>query len=70
MKRLGTPILGDPLYGRRDERFPGESLMLHARSLSILLPGETAARTFLSPVPDRFRRVLRRLQSFSPSSGL
>ena len=70
MKRLGTPILGDPLYGRRDERFPGESLMLHARSLSILLPGETAPRTFLSPVPDRFRRVLRQLQSFSPSSGL
>ena len=70
MKRLGTPILGDPLYGRRDERFPGETLMLHARSLTILLPGEAAARTFLSPVPDRFRRLLGQLQSFSPSSGL
>ncbi len=70
MKRLGTPIVGDPLYGRTDARFPGETLMLHARSLSILLPGDTAARTFLSPVPDRFRRLLRQLQSFSPSSGL
>lgn len=70
MKRLGTPILGDPLYGRRDERFPGETLMLHARSLSILLPGEAAARTFVSPVPGRFRLLLPRLQSFSPSSGL
>jgi len=70
MKRLGTPILGDPLYGRRDERFPEETLMLHARSLSIILPGEAAARAFLSPVPERFRLLIRRLQSFSPSSGL
>jgi 23S rRNA pseudouridine1911/1915/1917 synthase len=70
MKRLGTPILGDPLYGRRDERFPEATLMLHARSLSIVLPGESAARTFLSPVPDRFRLLLRQLQSFSPSNGL
>ncbi|MGA2641424.1 MAG: pseudouridine synthase [Spirochaetia bacterium] len=70
LKGLGTPILGDPLYGRRDERFPGVTLMLHARSLSIRLPGEAEPRTFLSPVPERFRRVIRRLQSFSPSSGL
>jgi 23S rRNA pseudouridine1911/1915/1917 synthase len=70
MKRLGTPIVGDALYGRKDEKFPRETLMLHARSLSILLPGETEARTFRSPVPERFRLMLRALQSFSPSSGL
>jgi 23S rRNA pseudouridine1911/1915/1917 synthase len=70
MRRLGTPILGDPLYGRTDERFPAATLMLHARSLSILLPGETGLRTFLSPLPDRFRSAIRQLQSFSPSSGL
>lgn len=67
MKRLGTPILGDPLYGRRDGRFPGATLMLHARSLSIMLPGEAEVRTFLSPMPERFRRVIRQLQSFSPN---
>jgi 23S rRNA pseudouridine1911/1915/1917 synthase len=70
MKRLGTPIMGDPLYGRRDDRFPEATLMLHARSLSILLPGEKEPRTFVSPLPGRFRRLLRELQSFSPSSGL
>jgi len=70
MRRLGTPILGDPLYGSRDARFPGATLMLHARSLSIVLPGETEPRTFLSPMPERFRGVIRQLQSFSPSSGL
>jgi 23S rRNA pseudouridine1911/1915/1917 synthase len=70
MKRLGTPIMGDPLYGRSDAGFPQETLMLHARSLAILLPGESEPRTFVAPLPDRFRRLLRQLQSFSPSSGL
>ncbi len=70
MRGLGTPILGDPLYGRRDERFPDATLMLHARSLSIVLPGESEPRTFLSRVPERFHRVIGQLQNFSPSSGL
>jgi len=70
MKRLGIPILGDSVYGRRDDLFPEATLMLHARSLSILLPGESEQRTFLSPLPERFRSVVRTLQSSSPSSGL
>ena len=70
LKGLGAPVLGDPLYGRQDKRFPGAALMLHARSLSIRLPGEMEARTFTAPVPRRFRDVLKALQSFSPSSGL
>lgn len=70
MRRLGTPVLGDPLYGRRDDLLPEATLMLHARSLSILLPGETEPRNFLSPLPERFRVMIRRIQSFSPSSGL
>jgi 23S rRNA pseudouridine1911/1915/1917 synthase len=70
MKGLGTPILGDPLYGRRDPRFPEATLMLHARSLTITLPGESEPQTFRSPMPERFRLVLRGLQSVSPNSGL
>ena len=67
MEHLGAPILGDPIYGRRDARFPDATLMLHARSLAIRLPGEDLPRTFVSPVPARFRGVLRALQSFSPN---
>ncbi len=70
MKHLGAPILGDPLYGRRDARFPEATLMLHARSLTLVIPGERAPRTFSAPVPARFHEVLRRLQSFSPRNGL
>ena len=70
MKHLGAPILGDPLYGRGDARFPDATLMLHARSLSLVIPGEEAPRTFTAPIPSRFHAVLQRLQSFSPRNGL
>ena len=38
MKHLGCPILGDPLYGKKDVLFPNSTLKLHARSLGIRLP--------------------------------
>ena len=70
MRHLGCPILGDPLYGPDDARFPDSTLLLHARSLSLTLPGEAQPRSFTAPVPARFRSVLRKLQSFSPRKGL
>ncbi|MDR1398892.1 MAG: RluA family pseudouridine synthase [Treponema sp.] len=49
---LGHPILGDPIYGARTAR--NATLMLHAKSLKILLPGGTEPQTFRSPLPPRF----------------
>jgi 23S rRNA pseudouridine1911/1915/1917 synthase len=69
-KYLGAPVLGDPLYARGDTRFPDATLMLHARSLSLVIPGEQEPRTFAAPIPERFHAVLRQLQSFSPRKGL
>jgi 23S rRNA pseudouridine1911/1915/1917 synthase len=66
MRHMGAPIVGDPLYGSADRCFPDATLMLHARRISLTLPGETQARTFEAALPERFRAVLRRLQSFSP----
>lgn len=63
MKALGCPILGDPLYGRGDPRFPEATLMLHARRLRILLPGRTEPSTFTAEVPERFRVVLAALRT-------
>ena len=51
LRLLGTPVLGDPLYGGKDPRFPGATLMLHAWRLRIVLPGESAAREFRAPLP-------------------
>ncbi|MDR0708101.1 MAG: RluA family pseudouridine synthase [Treponema sp.] len=51
LRHIGHPILGDPIYGAPD---PHMSLMLHAKSLSIILPGETKMRTFKTALPERF----------------
>jgi 23S rRNA pseudouridine1911/1915/1917 synthase len=59
MAYLGHPILGDSLYGTGDRLFPGAEMMLHASTLSVTLPGEPEPRIFSSPLPDRFRRVIR-----------
>lgn len=57
MLSKGTPICGDPLYGRGGKGF-AEGLMLHAWRLSITLPSQEAPRTFTAPIPARFQRVL------------
>jgi 23S rRNA pseudouridine1911/1915/1917 synthase len=58
LRALGHPILGDPLYGGADPRFPKASLMLHARTLSILLPGRDKPDLFKAPLPERFREII------------
>jgi 23S rRNA pseudouridine1911/1915/1917 synthase len=61
LRHLGHPIAGDPLYSAADPLFPHSSLMLHARSLAIILPGEDTERLFKAPLPARFTTMIRRL---------
>lgn len=61
LRSIVCPILGDPIYGRRDRLFADVGLMLHAYRLTIALPGDTSPRTFIAPIPDEFRKVLRAL---------
>ncbi|GAB1456962.1 RluA family pseudouridine synthase [Spirochaetota bacterium] len=56
-KALASPILGDPVYGEPDRRFPMASLMLHARELRICLPGAVDATVFRAPLPVRFLEI-------------
>ncbi|MDR1803749.1 MAG: RluA family pseudouridine synthase [Treponema sp.] len=63
LKYLGNPILGDPIYGRADPRFPSASLMLHAKSLSLVLPGHEIPRMFRTRLPERFGEVIRVLKN-------
>jgi 23S rRNA pseudouridine1911/1915/1917 synthase len=63
LKCLGTPVLGDPLYGKADRRFKDAALMLHARSLELTLPGRGEASRFKAPVPERMKVIIRTLNS-------
>lgn len=60
MQYLGHPILGDPLYARRDARIPDASLMLHAHKLTIAPTDRSEPHTFVAP-PRRFKAILQRL---------
>jgi 23S rRNA pseudouridine1911/1915/1917 synthase len=62
MKYIGCPVLGDFIYGKKDELFPDATLMLHARELIIRLPGNKKFRVFRADVPERFRAVIRVLK--------
>jgi 23S rRNA pseudouridine1911/1915/1917 synthase len=65
LKYLGNPVLGDPVYGLRDSVFPASTLMLHAKRLTLVLPpcGHKPSRkdTFKTPLPERFRQIIRAL---------
>jgi len=61
LRHIGHPIIGDPIYGSADKLFPDVSLMLHSKSLAIVLPGETEERVFSSQIPQRFTTVIEKL---------
>jgi 23S rRNA pseudouridine1911/1915/1917 synthase len=61
LRHLGHPIVGDPVYGFSDPLFPDCGLMLHAKSLSIILPDHQGPQTFRAPLPPRFRVVITKL---------
>ena len=52
MQHIGTPIVGDTVYGKKNQS--GEQrLYLHAHQLEITLPGGNR-QTFTSEIPDSF----------------
>ncbi len=61
-KMLGCPITGDKIYGHRAPTVPLNRHFLHAYQLSISLPGESTARTFVAPLPIELERVLSELR--------
>jgi 23S rRNA pseudouridine1911/1915/1917 synthase len=55
---IGVPVVGDTLYGRRNPSFDMDRFFLHAKSITLRLPGERTARTFETPLPEELQIVL------------
>ncbi|MBC6713615.1 RluA family pseudouridine synthase [Treponema sp. Marseille-Q3903] len=70
MKYLGCPILGDSIYNKPDSLFPDATLMLHSVQLKIKLPGDNQLTTFRTSVPNRFKRVEKKLKEKFPKTVL
>ncbi len=60
---IGCPIVGDTLYGRKTPSLKIARQFLHAGRLSIILPGESEARTFEAPLPEDLEKVLGDLRN-------
>jgi 23S rRNA pseudouridine1911/1915/1917 synthase len=63
MKFIGCPVAGDTVYGHRNATIPLKRQFLHAAGLMIVLPGETARRTFEAPLPQELQQVLEQLRN-------
>jgi 23S rRNA pseudouridine1911/1915/1917 synthase len=60
---LDIPVVADTVYGFRNPTIDlGERFFLHAKSLSLRLPGDRAKRTFEAPLPSDLQTSLRQLQ--------
>lgn len=68
---LGCPVLGDPIYSRKDAGFPEASMMLHSWKLGLMVP-EHGKQRFEAEIPDRFIQVISELglESAIPESNL
>lgn len=55
---LGTPIVGDPVYGTT--KSPIGRLCLHAQELEITVP-VSDRRTFVAPAPDDFANLIEQI---------
>jgi len=59
---LEVPVVGDTLYGHRNPSIEMDRFFLHAKSLSVKLPGDRAPRTFSAPLTPELQSVLATLK--------
>jgi 23S rRNA pseudouridine1911/1915/1917 synthase len=58
MASIGYPLLGDPLYGAKQEKVKHDGQLLHARMLGFVHPSTGKLMTFEAPLPAYFENIL------------
>ena len=62
MAFLGTPVVGDTVYGRNKSSIKIQRQFLHAFQISIRIPGEKEKRTFEAPLAMDLTKVLNSIR--------
>ncbi|HHY83250.1 MAG TPA: RluA family pseudouridine synthase [Clostridiales bacterium] len=62
---IGHPIVGDPVYGRRSQKFSLKGQALHAAVLTIVHPRTGESMEFRAPLPEYFEKLLNYLRNKS-----
>lgn len=60
-KYLGHPVVGDPVYGIKKQKFSLNGQLLHAFQLALVHPSTGKDMVFEAPLPDYFTAVLNKL---------
>ena len=61
-KHLSHPVVGDPVYGVKKQKFNLNGQLLHAWRLRLTHPKTGKEMTFEAPLPDYFVKVLNKLE--------
>ena len=61
-KYLGHPVVGDPEYGYKNQKFKLNGQLLHAKKLQFLHPTTNEMVDFNAPLPDYFEDVLKKIK--------
>jgi 23S rRNA pseudouridine1911/1915/1917 synthase len=62
MAHIGHPLVGDPVYGFKKQRFKLEGQMLHAKVLGFIHPTKEVYMEFEAEIPEHFLSVLEVLK--------
>lgn len=58
-KYLGHPVVGDPEYGYKNQKFKLNGQLLHAKELTLIHPKTGKEMTFTAPIPEYFEKILK-----------
>ncbi|MEW8956801.1 RluA family pseudouridine synthase, partial [Clostridium sp.] len=62
MSHIGHPLMGDPVYGYKKQRFKTKGQLLHAKTLGFNHPTKNIFMEFESPLPEEFLNILNILR--------
>lgn len=60
-KHLGHPVVGDPVYGYKKQKFKVDGQLLHAQRLELTHPSTGQRMAFNAPLPTTFQEILQKL---------
>ncbi len=60
-KHLGHPVVGDTVYGYKNQKFKLQGQLLHAYKLTFTHPTKNELVSFEAPLPEYFKQTLKKL---------
>jgi 23S rRNA pseudouridine1911/1915/1917 synthase len=60
-KYINHPVVGDPEYGYKNQKFKLNGQLLHAYKLEFVHPSTGEKMSFSAPIPEYFENVLKKI---------